>query len=215
MWKIKLHAYPTWIGTEIALRPHTEYLLTSTCGNANYGNKSGPDWQNAPASKYQEAPIRSEYYQRPLNYAKTTAYPYVVDTSGGLDVFGVNVGYPVFTIAGFFYRQQASNSFSSGVKWSSSTGAPPYKWGEGIIKIFLWTQNGLNFGYAKTNDIYQVGILPSGSGSLDIWYHMAVSYDWTKLKQYINGVLHSEAAWPSGIPIASTNPVYASCVMQP
>lgn len=146
----------------------------------------------------------------------STAYPYVVDTSGALDMFGVNVGYPTFTISAFLYRPQASsNGPSSGVMWSMSTGAPPYNYGQGTIKIFLWlasSTNYLKFGYAKTDDTGETMVVPTAIGTVDAWVYVATSYDGTKLKHYINGVLQAESLWPAGTQIASTNLVYAYCV---
>lgn len=203
--------YAIRIGTEIGIRPEMEYLLTSTCGNANYGSRNLPDWENVPPTKYQDGPIRSEYYQRPLNYGIDTNYPYAKDTSGGLDVFGLNVEYPTFTIAGFFYRPQAASGQPSGLMWSTGTGPPVYLWGQNIIKTYIWagegTGNRIYFGYATPLDINQDTFIQYPNPAIDTWTHYTISHDGTKLKQYINGVLHAETQWPAGVPITSDKTV--------
>ncbi len=197
------------IGKDKVPRPAIEYLLTSTCGSPNYGNRSAPEMKNANSSKYLDGPIRSQFYQRAINYGSSTQYPHVIAPDNALDVFGVGIGYHSFTLAGFFYRPSGTGGHAGAV-WNKGTNVPPWTWGATGLKILLWSNPTYNskllFAYANQAESWTVGMQAQESQAFDNWIYFVNSFDGSTLRQYMNGVLKAQGSLP--VPINSNNPVY-------
>ncbi len=134
----------------MAPRPTLEYLLTKACGYTNSGIRNAPSMTGVVDADFMSGGGRSAFYENPLKVGNSiSSYAIATDAGGAMDIFGLGVGNPQFTVAAWFYVRPGDTSTAAiGFTYDSTHGTYGWNWSSGSLKLMLW--------YAPVSPDYKV-----------------------------------------------------------
>ena len=163
-----------------------EYMLTDKCENANYGSNVAGDMVDFTAASYISA------MNALFNKGRGIYDPavYIIQSNYTLN-FGTGSNPTPFTIAMFNYVQTASGAGPNIQFGTTAVSGRWTTWTNCEIKfVFLYYNNEIRFSYCNPPSSFGFIVISLALPTAN-WYHLALTYDGTYIKTYVNGVFHS------------------------